>query len=112
MLDPVHDRGTSAGEARPRSECPSRAARFARADRVSIFRRGGGALAAPGKLTAIGAIISCGLIWLNGRDSAQPAVELMAEHRLRAIPVVTEAAGEKSAVGVVTRGRLAAALRS
>lgn len=62
-------------------------------------------------LSSVGAIMSRGAVVLHRRESALRAVELMVEHRLRTIPVVTDDGKGQSVVGVVTRRNLAAALQ-
>jgi CBS domain-containing protein len=62
-------------------------------------------------VSSVGAIMTRGVIALSPIEPALKAIALMVEHRIRTIPVVTEAVAGPAVVGVVTRRDLAAALK-
>ncbi len=62
-------------------------------------------------ITSVGAIMSRGVIALYPVEPAIKAIALMAEHRIRTIPIVTDTVAGTTVVGVVTRRDLAAALK-
>jgi CBS domain-containing protein len=62
-------------------------------------------------VTSVGAIMSRGVIALYPVEPAIKAIALMAEHRIRTIPIVTDTVAGTTVVGVVTRRDLAAALK-
>lgn len=63
-------------------------------------------------VSSVGAIMTRGVVALYPRDPAIKAMTLMVEYRLRTIPVVTDAVGGPTVVGVVTRRDLAGALKA
>ncbi len=62
-------------------------------------------------VTSVGAIMSRGVIALYPVEPAIKAIALMAEHRIRMIPIVTDTVAGTTVVGVVARRDLAAALK-
>src|SRR4029453_441990 len=62
-------------------------------------------------VSAVGAIMSRGVIALYPREPAIKGIALMVEHRIRTIPIVTDTTAGTVVVGVVTRRDLTAALR-
>jgi CBS domain-containing protein len=61
-------------------------------------------------VSSVGAIMSRGVIALYPSEPAIKAIALMVEHRIRTIPIVTDAAAGTVVVGIVTRRDLTAAL--
>ena len=62
-------------------------------------------------VSSVGAIMSPGVITLYPVEPAIKAVALMADHRIRTIPIVTDTAAGTTVVGIVTRRDLARALK-
>ena len=62
-------------------------------------------------ISSVSAIMNRGVITLYPHEPAIKAIALMAEHRIRTIPIVTENVEGMVVVGVVTRRDLAAALK-
>ena len=63
-------------------------------------------------VSSVGAIMSRGVIALYPVEPAIKAIALMAEHRIRTIPIVTDGIGGVMVEGVVTRRDLSAALKA
>ena len=62
-------------------------------------------------VSSVGAIMSRGVVTLYPVEPAIKAVALMVEHRIRTIPIVTDAVAGRTVLGVVTRRDLAASLK-
>jgi CBS-domain-containing membrane protein len=62
-------------------------------------------------VSAVGGIMSRGVIALHPDDPAIKAIALMTDYRLRTIPIVTETPEGAVVVGVITRRDLIAALK-
>jgi CBS-domain-containing membrane protein len=61
-------------------------------------------------VSSVGAIMSRGVIALYPSEPAIKAMALMVEHRIRTIPIVTDAMAGTVVLGIVTRRDLTAAL--
>jgi CBS domain-containing protein len=61
-------------------------------------------------VSSVGAIMSRGVIALYPSEPAIKAMALMVEHRIRTIPIVTDAVAGTVVLGIVTRRDLTAAL--
>ncbi len=62
-------------------------------------------------ISSVGGIMSRGVITLYPVEPAIKAMALMVEHGVRTIPIVTDAVGGTTLLGVVTRRDLATALK-
>src|SRR5262245_46273177 len=60
--------------------------------------------------SAVGALMSRGVIALYATEPAIKAMALMVDHRIRTIPIVEDTTAGTVVIGVVTRGDLSAAL--